>query len=364
MFPEKRLPAGSPPAVRLGENSMKVGILTLHNAFNFGAYLQAYALQKTITGLGHDVEFISLSHPEGNLRRIRTMLSKRPKKLAFNFSKYFAFRQAWRSINVNTESYSRTRKRYDAIVIGSDEVWNIKNPTFAVMPEYFGHGLNSDKIITYAPSSSRTTHADVARNPRLVEGMGNIRHFSARDKNTYEIVEKVAKKPVTMVLDPTFLVGYEDEVEDIGIGGKGYVVVYTYYFDPLKIQQTIKFARSRGLKLVSPCFYNDWCDEVVPCTPFGFLSLIRDAQYVVTDTFHGSIFSILYGKQFGAYASDKIKVAALLSALGLSDRELGGVEDVGSILDEPIDYGVVQACIEQKRDVSLNYLRQALATAA
>lgn len=343
---------------------MKVGILTLHNAFNFGAYLQAYALQKTITGLGHDVEFISLSHPEGNLRRIRTMLSKRPKKLAFNFSKYFAFRQAWRSINVNTESYSRTRKRYDAIVIGSDEVWNIKNPTFAVMPEYFGHGLNSDKIITYAPSSSRTTHADVARNPRLVEGMGNIRHFSARDKNTYEIVEKVAKKPVTMVLDPTFLVGYEDEVEDIGIGGKGYVVVYTYYFDPLKIQQTIKFARSRGLKLVSPCFYNDWCDEVVPCTPFGFLSLIRDAQYVVTDTFHGSIFSILYGKQFGAYASDKIKVAALLSALGLSDRELGGVEDVGSILDEPIDYGVVQACIEQKRDVSLNYLRQALATAA
>lgn len=364
MFPEKRLPAGGPPAIRLGENSMKVGILTLHNAFNFGAYLQAYALQKTITGLGHDVEFISLSHPEGNLRRIRTMLSKRPKKLAFNFSKYFAFRQAWRSINVNTESYSRTRKRYDAIVIGSDEVWNIKNPTFAVMPEYFGHGLNSDKIITYAPSSSRTTHADVARNPRLVEGMGNIRHFSARDVNTYEIVEKVAKKPVTMVLDPTFLVGYEDEVEDIGIGGKGYVVVYTYYFDPRKIQQTIKFARSRGLKLISPCFYNDWCDEVVPCTPFGFLSLIRDAEYVVTDTFHGSIFSILYGKQFGAYASDKIKVAALLSALGLSDRELGGVEDVGSILDEPIDYGVVQACIEQKRDVSLDYLRQALARAA
>lgn len=364
MLPEKRLSAGVPPAARLRENSMKVGILTLHNAFNFGAYLQAYALQKTIIGLGHDVEFISLSHPEGSMRRMRTMLSKRPRKLAFNFSKYFAFRQAWRSINVNTESYSRTRKRYDAIVIGSDEVWNIKNPTFAVMPEYFGQGLNSSKIITYAPSSSKTTYADVAGNPRLVEGMGNIRHFSARDRNTFEIVERVAKKPVTMVLDPTFLVGYDDEAEDIDVGGKGYVVVYTYYFDRVKIEKTIKFAKSRGLKLVSPCFYNDWCDEVVPCTPFGFLGLIRDAEYVVTDTFHGSIFSILYGKQFGSYASEKIKVAALLSTLGLSGRELGVADDIGSVLDEPIDYEAVQSLIRQERDVSLNYLRQALTAPA
>lgn len=343
---------------------MKVGILTLHNAFNFGAYLQAYALQKTITDLGHDVEFISLTHREGSMRRMRTMLSKRPKKLAFNFNKYFAFRQAWRSINVNRESYSKTRKHYDAVVIGSDEVWNIKNPTFAVMPEYFGQGLNSNKIITYAPSSSKTTYADVAGNPLLVNGMRNIHHFSARDRNTFEIVERVANKPVTMVLDPTFLVEYDNEAEDVAIGTKGYIVVYTYQFDAIKIKKTKEFARSRGLKLVSPCFYNDWCDEVVPCTPFGFLGLVRDAAYVVTDTFHGSIFSILYKKQFGSFASEKIKVASLLSTLGLSGRELGGVDDIGSVLDEPVDYEAVQALIEQERAVSLNFLRQSLATAA
>jgi hypothetical protein len=343
---------------------MEVGILTLHNAFNFGAYLQAYALQKTIAELGHEVEFISLSRREGSLRRMRTMLSKRPKKLVFNFNKYLAFRQAWRSINVNTESYSRTRKHYDAVVIGSDEVWNIKNPTFAVMPEYFGQGLNSNKIITYAPSSSKTTYVDIAQNAQLVHGMRNIHHFSARDRNTFEIVEKVANKPVTMVLDPTFLVGYDEEVEDVRIGTRGYVLVYTYEFDPVKIKKTREFARSRGLKLVSPCFYNDWCDEVVPCTPFGFLGLIRDAEYVVTDTFHGSIFSVLYKKQFGSFASEKLKVASLLSALGLSGRELRGVDDIGSVLDEPIDYEAVQTFLEQERGVSLNFLSQALTTAA
>ncbi|WP_081430008.1 polysaccharide pyruvyl transferase family protein [Thiobacillus denitrificans] len=342
---------------------MEVGVLTLHNAFNFGAYLQAYALQKALIGMGHDVEFISLSGREASMRRIRTLLSKKPSKLVFNLRKYAAFRQAWKSINVNRTSYSKTRRHYDAVVIGSDEVWNIQNPTFAMMPEYFGRGLNAKNIITYAPSSSKTTYADVAQNPLLAEGMRNIHHFSARDRNTFEIVEKIVNKPVTMVLDPTFLVEYDEEVEEAGVNSHGYVLVYTYQFDRLKIEKTRRFARSRGLRLISPCFYNDWCDEVVPCTPFGFLGLIRDAEYVVTDTFHGSIFSILYGKHFGSYASEKIKVAALLSALGLADRELGGVDDIGSVLDARIDYGRVRTCIEQERDVSLNYLRQALAPA-
>lgn len=343
----------------------KIGILTLHNSFNYGAYLQAYALQKAISGLGHRAEFINLSSSNNDLRRMRTMLSKRPGKLVFNFKKYIAFRQAWKLIDVCAEPYPRARPRYDAVVIGSDEVWNVKNRSFKVMPEYFGENLNSDCIITYAPSSSETTFADISANPGLARGLRNIRHFSARDKNTFEIVEKVANRPVTMVLDPTFLVGYEEEVvEETFSGGKGYVLVYTYRFDEAKIRKTVAFAKSRGLRLVSPCFYNDWCDEVVPCTPFEFLRLVRDADYVVTDTFHGSIFSILYKKQFGSFASKKIKVASLLSTLGLMGRELSGIEDLGAVLDEPVDYEAVETLIGRERDVSLNYLRQALATAA
>lgn len=338
---------------------MKVGILTLHNSFNYGAYLQAYALQKTISGMGHEVEFINVSNPNNEFRRARTMLSKRPGKLLFNAKKYMAFRQAWKAMRVSPEPYPRKRAYYDAIVIGSDEVWNIKNRSFAVMPEYFGENLNSRCIVTYAPSSSKTTFADIAKNSALVRGMRNINHFSARDKNTYEIVERIANRPVTMVLDPTFLVGYESEVEDHENSG-GYVLVYTYQFDADKIRKTKEFAKARGLKLVSPCFYNDWCDEVVACTPFRFLGLVRGADYVVTDTFHGSIFSILYQKQFGSFASEKIKVASLLSTFGLSGRELGGVDDIAAVLDDPIDYGRVKAFIDQEREVSMNYLRRAI----
>jgi len=98
---------------------MKVGILTLYSAFNCGAYLQAYALQKSIKGLGHDVEFINLSNKSSNLKRLRTMLSKSPAKMAFNLSKYKAFHHAWKSLNISDESYSKTRSYYDAIVIGA-----------------------------------------------------------------------------------------------------------------------------------------------------------------------------------------------------------------------------------------------------
>jgi len=172
---------------------MKVGILTLYSAFNCGAYLQAYALQKSIKGLGHDVEFINLSNKSSNLKRLRTMLSKSPAKMAFNLSKYKAFHHAWKSLNISDESYSKTRSYYDAIVIGSDEVWNVKNKTFAVMPEYYGQGLNSKRIITYAPSSSSTTFTDIENDAEIVESLRNITHFSARDKNTFEIIEKVLK---------------------------------------------------------------------------------------------------------------------------------------------------------------------------
>lgn len=337
---------------------MKIGILTLHNAFNYGAYLQAYALQKAIAKLGHEVEFINLSSFSNDLRRLRTMLSKKPAKLAFNFKKYKAFRRTQGFLNVSGEFYSKTRRHYDAIVIGSDEVWNIKNQTFAVMPEYYGYGLNSERIITYAPSASGTTYLDVADNSKIIESMRNITHFSARDKNTFEIVEKVAKQPVTMVLDPTFLVGFEEEERKVDY--KGYVLVYTYQFDPVKIRKTKEFAKSRGLALVSPCFFNDWCDHVVALTPFEFLGLLRNADYVVTDTFHGTIFSVLYNKQFGTFGSEKIKVSSLLSTLGLSCRELGVVDDIAPIMDQFIDYGAVESLIDQKRTVSLNYLRSAL----
>lgn len=337
---------------------MRVGIVTLQSAFNYGAFLQAYALQETIESMGHTVKFLNISNSESTRRRYRTLLTKRPRKLFFNFKRYKVFSEAQRLLHICAEPYSVKRPRYDLIVIGSDEVWNVKNSTFAVLPEFFGKGLNASRVITYAPSAGKTTYGDLVGNSDVSEGFRNITDFSVRDSNASEIVEKIANKTAKRVLDPAFLIDYDNK-KDRG-KENGYAIVYTYHFNNEKIQKTKSFARARGLKLVSPCFYNNWCDEVTMPTPFAFLKLLKNADYVVTDTFHGTIFSIIYRKRFGAFASEKIKVFSLLSSFGLSQRNLSEAPNIAGVMDRPIDYRRVQRGIDSARCNSISFLQRCL----
>jgi hypothetical protein len=343
--------------------SNPVGIITLYNSYNYGAFLQAYALQKTIRTLGYQSEFLDVSSAAANRKRVGKLLTKKLDVLLFNIRKHMAFKKAWQAFDISPIRYQPTRSYYPAVVIGSDEVWNINNDTFLPFPEFFGCALNSGRIIAYAPSSSSAMPDDFANYPEFVNGLKNMHALSIRDVNTEQLIEKLTGRKGIMVLDPTFLTEFNAEEVPSGGGESGYVLVYTYGFDSHKIAQTREFAQAHGLKLISLGFFNAWCDKSVAATPFEFLGWLRNATFVVTDTFHGTIFSVLYRKVFGTFADNKPKVTALLDRLGLQHRNLSSAHTLADVIEKPIDYSKVDEIISRERTISLNYLSGALADA-
>ena len=338
---------------------MKIGIVTLYSAFNYGAYLQAYATQKKLIELGHEPQILDLETAASLRARYRTLISKRLSTMVFNVRKYLAFRSAWKQLLVCAHTYDPNVDRFDAMVLGSDEIWNVCNPTFSAVPQYFGIGLTANRLISYAPSASESSLADLKLRAGAIDGMKGIDYLSVRDEKTASIVREATGRVPVLVLDPTFLVDFAREV--VLSRRRRFVLVYTYGFNPERISEVTTFARKRGLELISAGFNNDWCDVVLAATPFEFLGLVKAADYVVTDTFHGTIFSILFKKQFASYAANKMKVSYLLSSLGLGARILDGAGDFDATLEAAIDYEKVDTSISALRARSIGFLEHSLA---
>ncbi|MEL0584275.1 MAG: polysaccharide pyruvyl transferase family protein [Candidatus Thiodiazotropha sp. (ex. Lucinoma kazani)] len=134
-----------------------------------------------------------------------------------------------------------------------------------------------------------------------------------------------------------------------------------------KINSIKIYARSKGLKIISVGFYHEWCDYNLVLTPFELLSLFKNADSVVTDTFHGTIFSIISRKPFvsllryeNKMGSNSNKLNFLLSQLGLETRIYNYTEDLDIQLNERIQYDKVDDCLEMLRETSMQYICDAL----
>ena len=137
------------------------------------------------------------------------------------------------------------------------------------------------------------------------------------------------------------------------------MAIYAYNSRLLPVDELRQFARSRGLKLVSVGFRANWCDHSVNCSALEFLEVMKGADYVFTTTFHGTIAAILGRRRFLTIPAIQ-KTEDLLDRLHLQRRTYRG--DLGSAMDEDIDYQLVMSAIEEQRNVSLSLLLEALAT--
>lgn len=311
----------------------QVGILTLCRSLNYGAYLQAYAMQKYLFELGYKVEFLNIYNFEETFKLLRGVLRRQTKdigEISFNFKKFHIFRKAWRKLNISPDVYFRKRPEYSSIVIGSDEIWNIKNGTFCAFPEFYANGLNSKRIIAYAPGAASTDLELTKNHEYIAAGIKCFSSLSARDNNSQSIAEYYSGRKVPLVLDPTFLVTYEDEMVHTELNS--YLLIYSYNF-PKQYRSVVReFALRNGLKTVSVGFYSDWCDINLNVSPFEFLGLVRAADYVVTDTFHGSIFSVLLKKNVAIFGVDKVKVLNLLKTIGCASKIVKEGDSIDKIL--------------------------------
>lgn len=334
---------------------MRIGIITLHRAFNYGAYLQAYALAKYIKSLGCEPHMIDVGGYSALKKRMRTLVSKSPRRLAFNFKKYRVFRDAWGSLPPS----GSLSEQYDAVIAGSDEIWSVNNVTFHSSPAFFGIGVNAKKKLSYAPSVGQSTSTDLFKHSYVVNGLRSLDSVSARDEATEAaVLDLTGKKPVR-VLDPTFLVDWLSEVSKPA-DSENTLLIYSYTFNEQKKAIAQEFARQKGLRIISPGFYNSWCDQIEAVSPIEFLNSMRAAKYVLTDTFHGTIFSVILQKNFATFSSGKMKLISLLKDLEIGDRDISDGRNIDQILSSKPDYRKVNSIIDSKRELSIAYLKHAL----
>lgn len=344
---------------------MRICVVTPFDEPNPGAFLQAYALKRVLESAGHEVVHLQLRSDKVVRRQYyRNRPSRyaliRPsefvKQQRFQRQKYRLYR---RDQQVFTEVTVQDARAADVVVLGSDEIWNVRNPIFR-NPAYFGHGFG--RVVAYAPSIGRAVPRDYRGYTALVRGIGQMSCVMARDRATAQYVESLTSCRPPLVLDPTLLHEWTEplpRLDDEFVDGNRYLAIYSYSSRLLPVDELKIFAQSRGLKLVSFGFLANWCDHSVNCSPLEFLDAMKRADYVFTTTFHGTIAAILGRRRFLTIPAVQ-KTEDLLERLHLEKRTYRG--DLGAAIEEDIDYQLVLNAIEEQRSASLSLLERALAT--
>ena len=224
-----------------------------------------------------------------------------------------------------------------------------------------------ENVTTYAVSAGAATLEQLEEYPALVEGIKKINNILVRDVNTKKIVEQITGNVPKMVCDPTFLLpvsAYVSADQTVVMNQKQkYILIYSYRIkEPLK-NNIIKFAKENNLKMVAACMNHDWCDEFVNGSPLKFCEILLDAEYVVTTTFHGTIFSFLNHKKFVVEPFSP-KVNDVLEKVGLEDaliEEGISYERFKQALQNGnYDYAAVEEKIAYWRERSLELLKESL----
>lgn len=362
---------------------MRVGILSKHRVVNYGSFLQAYGLKAMIQELGHSVRFIDLIpesgkqvnflYDEPQWKRIaRRVVYKTDLK---DYNVFYEARQEmfidWLFPWLGLSRKPDYRSNYDRVVIGSDEMFNCteNGAYWGESMQMFGERIYAEKICSYAASFGYTT-MERLQERNLAEKVGTLLSdkfcdVSVRDKNSADIVEQLTGKRPQINLDPVLIYDYSKKMPR-RVKYKNYIAVYGYdrrMQETEYIEQVKAFARAQGKKLIGVGLWQDWCDENVLADPFHVMALIRDADYVFCETFHGAVFSIKFNKNFACFVrpSNYNKLYGLLEHLNMTDRILSAERSVEDIYAEIPDYTTTNETINKERRATMEYLEKNLA---
>ena len=240
---------------------MKIGIITFCEAVNYGAFLQAFSLGEFLKENNQDVEYITTRSLKSVYWNVHNLYAYHLDRIAFRNE----FRHKW---NKAQKKLKKTKKKsgYDLVIIGSDEMWQLNGKTVKPLPEYWGVGIDSKKIITYAVCSNGTSSEQVRGYQFVIDGIRKLDSISVRDTRTQSVYQELTDKEIDVHVDPTFLVDLRKYAVKPQLDK--YLLVYTYSFDTDKIKQTKEFAKQKGLKIVAVGNKFDWCDFSLPASPF------------------------------------------------------------------------------------------------
>jgi hypothetical protein len=350
----------------------KIGILTFHKCINYGSYWQARCLADGLQSAGHDA--VLLDHHCDLVSRAELRCAFQPRlpersprsDLQHYSKKVRAFLKAFAGMPLSEPFSLHAPERvegFDTIVVGSDEVWNLRHPWYGQKPIFYGAGLKADRIVSYAASFG---NHDVAEglHPWWAGHLENFSAISVRDENSRRLVAQGTGRDPHLVLDPCLqfpTAACLSPAEE----AQPYAVVYGHNFPGWFADAVRRWARASGIRLLSIGYRNDWADEQrLSADPFDFASLMAGARAVVTNFFHGCVFALLNGKPFATtptpYRFNKVR--DLTAALGAERHMVDEVRAarLPQLLSEPLDAAIGEK-IGQMRRASNDYLTAALA---
>ncbi len=355
---------------------MKIATITCHRAFNYGAVLQAYALEKFLEKDKNQVEVIDYYPKDLHKTESKSMLVKliRPIIRTFDFKKsqkvFGKFLQ---------ENMKLTKQRYhnlqeleekvpdaDIFIVGSDQVWNCNTK----------NGNDDSFFLTFVPENKRKVSyaASIAmdeltpeQEKRFYKNLKSFDKISVREKTAIKLLKKCGMEQVQKVLDPVYLLEKQDWDElakksEKKLEQEKYILVYGFKRQKNLYEYARKLAKQRNCKIysintniedkfldVDKYFWN--------ASPEDFVNLVKNAQEVVTNSFHGLSFSIIYQKpvhQFTKVGKENSRMLDLLDELSLSSRL---VKDSNTLLDRDINFEEANKKIKEHRNQSMEFLR-------
>ncbi len=370
-----------------------IGIITYHHYCNYGTMLQALALQEKVEQLGYQAELIdfkqdnSLSRYEMLKLRIKRMpvyIKERKKYRALADSrekikeKNELFEQFYKTyLHVGKKKYTTTQQLmenppvYDGYVVGSDQTWN---PFVANSPEAFFLPFveNKSKKGSYGPSLAVKSLSD-EKEKEYRKKLSNFSFLSCREQDGAQLLSRITQKEVKCVLDPTLLLSAKEwgKYCEFEIPKEPYILVYFLGEKSEHRRAVEKIQKLTNWKIISlPAAYlemenNDY--KKVWGGPKEFLSLIRGAALICTDSFHGTMFSINFQRNFFSFckssdseeSSENSRLYSALNIFGLSNRIIHNMDNL-TAEDISIDYKNVIPILEEQRRDSIEYLENML----
>jgi hypothetical protein len=363
----------------------KVGIMSMQRIANYGSFLQAYGLKHMLEEIGCEVQFVDY-HPGETLipadggtgikRKISKVLEtfkyNAPLKEKIRFVKYKKNYATNYYPYLGINSQMNYGPKLDLLVIGSDEVFNCvqNNTNVGFSPELFGEGNNAKKLITYAASFGNTT-VEKLRQYKVDTKVGNwLKNFdsiSVRDCNSGNVVKDVAGLEPEYHLDPVLAYDFIGKCKEIPkkITDDKYMILYGYSgrFTKEECKDIKSYAKKNGLKVYCIGGVQDACDKFIDCNPFKVIGYFQNAQCVVTDTFHGTIMSVITHRPFASVVrssgyGNQEKLTDLLNRLGLTNRIVKDIKTIPNMLKQEIDYHKVDTIIKRERIRSYEYLER------
>lgn len=354
----------------------KVGIVTFHTALNYGAVLQTYALQAFLKKMNIENEIINYDCPFikkcyspffiANKNLINSIvrgilfnkkISKKRKNFDLFLKKNIDLSKRYTAI----DEMKKDANNYKYFISGSDQVWSPISANFDEF--YFLPFAEDNQKFSYAASigSGKLSEEEQSVMKRRLKGFDCI---SVREESAKELLKNLVETPdITVNVDPTLLLEKEAWEEVVEKNKKGkYLLIFNVEKPIYDVEFAKKIAKEKGLKII---YINDRTiikdkeiEYIEAPTPDEFITLFANADTIVTNSFHGTVFSIIFEKDFFVEFNNKknrnIRSESLLKKLGIGNREIINVSNNNSF--ENISWDKVKEKLEIERERSKQYI--------